>query len=235
MKRTMSFLICLLLVLTVLHPLGSLIAAIFGYRFVLISIPAFAVAISGVSIVVFILDFLFNNTLENSAMQVPLAIIVPFSLLNVLFYAVPYPNFWLVIGIYCSIGCCCYLAVKYGKPVVLKIIALILSALMVLPIAFVSFIDLIFGNFGQLTVVQTIDSPSGKYCAQVIDSDQGALGGDTLVNVSKKSNLNLILFKIEKKPETIYVGAWGEFDDIQIYWKDDTCLIINCVEYPIKQ
>lgn len=68
-----------------------------------------------------------------------------------------------------------------------KIVSLVLSALMVLPIGFLSFIVLIFGDIGQNTVVQTVDCPSGEYYAQVINSDQGALGGDTFVDVYKKA------------------------------------------------
>ena len=105
---------------------------------------------------------------------------------------------------------------------------------MVLPIGFISFIFLIFGNIGQNTVVQTVESPSGKYYAQVIDSDLGALGGDTLVDVYEKSGINAILFKIEKKPQRVYFGEWGEFNNMQIYWKDDECLIINSTEYKIQ-
>lgn len=116
----------------------------------------------------------------------------------------------------------------------LKVVALVLSALMILPICFFSFIALIFGNIGQNTVVQTVESPSGKYYAQVIDSDQGALGGDTLVDVYKKSGINSILFKIENKPQRVYFGEWGEFGNMQIHWKDDNCLVINSVEYEIE-
>jgi hypothetical protein len=104
---------------------------------------------------------------------------------------------------------------------------------MVLPIWFLSFIALIFGNFGQNTVVQAVESPNGKYCALVIDSNQGALGGDTLVDVYENSGFNAILFEIKKKPQRVYFGDWGEFEDIQIYWKDNNCLVINSVEYDI--
>ena len=133
-----------------------------------------------------------------------------------------------------SAGCCCYLTVKYGKPLALKVVALVLSALMILPICFFSFIALIFGNIGQNTVVQTVESPSGKYYAQVIDSDQGALGGDTLVYVYQDCGINALVFKIEKKPQRVYFGEWGEFNNMQIHWKDDNCLVINSVEYEIK-
>lgn len=103
-----------------------------------------------------------------------------------------------------------------------------------MPIGFFSFITLIFGNIGQNTVVQTVESPNGKYYAQVIDSNQGALGGDTLVDVYKKSGINFILFRIEKKPQRVYFGDWGDFENMQIDWKDNGCLVINSVEYQIK-
>ena len=89
-------------------------------------------------------------------------------------------------------------------------------------------------SIGQNTVVQIVESPSGKYYAQVIDSDQGALGGDTLVDVDEKSGINVILFKIEKKPQRVYSGDWGECNDMQIDWKDDDCLIIHSTEYQIR-
>ena len=116
----------------------------------------------------------------------------------------------------------------------MKITASILYALLILFFSCLSFFMLIFGNIGQNTVVRTLESPSGKYCAQVIDSDQGALGGDTLVDVYKKSGVNLILFKIEKKPQLVYCGDWGEFNNMKIHWKGNNCLVINSVEYEIE-
>ena len=132
-----------------------------------------------------------------------------------------------------SVGCCCFLSIKHGKPFALKIVALALSALMILPIGFFCFIALVFGNLGQNTVVQTVESPSGKYYAQVIDSDQGALGGDTFVEVYKKPLTNTFLFKIEQYPDRVYSGEWGEYEDMQIYWNGDHRLVINAVAYEI--
>ena len=31
-----------------------------------------------------------------------------------------------------------------------------------------------------------------------------------------------------------YFGEWGEFENMQNYWKDDNCLVINSVEYRIE-
>ena len=198
MKKVASFLTWLLFILTTLYPVGVLITACFGYGFELISISAFAIVLAVLSVCIVVLDNIYKNTLENKALRILLAIISPLSLINAVFYIFEYPKVWVIAGVLISAGCCFYLTIKYGKPLALKIIALVLSALMVLPIGFISFIFLIFGNIGQNTIVQTVESPSGKYYAQVIDSDQGALGGDTLVDVYEKSRINAILFKIEK-------------------------------------
>ena len=101
-------------------------------------------------------------------------------------------------------------------------------------VIFFAFIMLMFGNIGQDTVVQTVESPSGKYYAQVVDSDQGALGGGTIVDVYEKRDIDVYVFKLKDKPQRVYIGEWGEFDNIQIHWKDDNCLSVNSVEYEIK-
>lgn len=234
MKKAISILMCVLLSLTILYPAGVVITACFGYSFELISVSAFAIAIAALSVCIVILDLVCKNTLENNTIRILLGIITPLSLINAVFYIFKCSQFCVIVSVLLSTGCCCYLTVRYGKPLTLKVVALVLSALMILPICFFSFIALIFGNIGQNTVVQTVESPSGKYYAQVIDSDQGALGGDTIVDVYKKSGINSILFKIENKPQRVYFGEWGEFENMQIHWKDDNCLVINSVEYEIE-
>lgn len=234
MKKVASILTWLLFILTILYPAGTLITVCFGYGFELISISAFAIALAVLSVCIIVFDHIYKNTLENKPLQIFLTIISPFSLINAVFYIFECPKIWVIAGVLISTGGCFYLTIKYGKPLALKIISLTLSALMVLPIGFISFIFLIFGNIGQNTVVQTVESPSGKYYAQVIDSDLGALGGDTLVDVYEKSGINAIFFKIEKKPQRVYFGEWGEFNNMQIYWKDNECLIINSTEYKIQ-
>ncbi len=234
MKKVASFLMWLLFVLIILYPAVVLITACFGYGFEIISVSAFAAVLAVLSVCIVVLDHIHKNTLENKTSCILLAIISPFSLINAVFYIFEYPKIPVIAGVLISVGCCLYLTSKYGKPLALKIIALILSVLMVLPIGFIVFIFLIFGNIGQDTIVKTVVSPSGKYYAQVIDSDQGALGGDTIVDVYEKSKISTVLLKIEKKPQRVYFGEWGEFNNMQIYWKDDGCLIINSTEYQIR-
>ncbi len=232
-RKAISILIILLFVLTILYPAGVIATACFGYRFALISISAFSVALAVLSVCIVVLNLVFKEPPESKTIPILMAIMPPLSLINAAFYIFACPQGWVVANVFVSAVCCCFLAVKYGRPLLPMIVALVLSALMIVPLGFISFILSIFGSIGQNTVVQTVESPSGKYYAQVIDSDQGALGGDTLVDVYKKSGINAILFKIEKKPQRVYFGEWGEYETMQIYWKDDRCLVINSVEYII--
>lgn len=93
---------------------------------------------------------------------------------------------------------------------------------------------LTFGKIGTDTVVNTLSSPDGRYYAEVIDVDQGALGGNTVVEVSGKREIDLIAFRISEIPQRVFIGEWGEHKDMEIYWKNDTCLVINSTEYVFK-
>lgn len=187
MKKAISILMCVLLSLTILYPAGVVITACFGYSFELISVSAFAIALAVLSVCIVILDLVFKNQLESKMVQILPAIITPLSLINAVFYIFECPQILVIASVLLSAGCCCYLTVKYGNPLTLKVVTLVLSALMILPICFFSFIALIFGNIGQNTVVQTVESPSGKYYAQVIDSDQGALAEIPLLMFIRKA------------------------------------------------
>jgi len=233
MKKAMSILIGALFVLITLYPAGVIATACFGYTFELINISAFAVAIAVLSVCIVILNFILKNTIEHNIIQALLTVITPLSLMNAAFYIFKHPQFEVIASILLSTGCCCYLTIKYLKSLSLKTVSLVLSVLTIFSIAFSSFIISIFGNIVQNTVTKTVVSSSGKYHAQIIDSDQGALGGGTFVDVYK-IEINAVVFKINNKPQRVYSGDWGEFENMQLYWKDDTCLVINSVEYEIK-
>ena len=231
MKKVISFLVCLLFTLTALYPAGSLIASCFGYSFKLMGIPVFAVSSAILSICIVILDGVYKIAF-NKLVQILLAVISPISLINVVLCVIESPQTWTIAGTLVSTGCCVYLMIKNGKPLFLKILSGVVSALMFSPVCLMCFLSLI--DFGLNTVVETIESPSGKYYVQVVDSDQGALGGDTFVDVYKSGEVNLFLCKFEKQTQRVYHGEWGEYENMQIYWKDDSCLVINLVEYEIE-
>lgn len=101
-----------------------------------------------------------------------------------------------------------------------------------MPAGFVMTVTLLFGKLSANTVVRTVGSPSGQYYVEVIDSDQGALGGDTRVELNERV-LDLGVFGILKKPRRLYTGHYGEYMDMEIYWKDDSCVVIDSVCYSV--
>lgn len=225
----------LLFALTVLLPLGTLISSCFGYTFELASVSVFAIAIALISIVLCILSGNGDNSYKSGALGVIFAVLTPLSIVNAVFFMLESRKIWVIICVFIAIGCSAYLTIKHGKPLLIKIISWVLSAILILPVGYFGFIFLIFGNIGQNTVVQSVESPNGAYYAEVIDSDQGALGGDTLVDVYENTEINLLIFKVFKDPQRVYHGEWGEFENMDIYWKDDRCLVINSIEYNIEQ
>ena len=120
MKKIASILTWLLFILTILYPAGVPITACFGYGFELISMSAFAIVLAVLSVCIIVFDHIYKNTLENNPLQVFLAIIAPFSLINAVFYIFACPKIWVTAGVLISTGCCFYLTVQHGKPLALK-------------------------------------------------------------------------------------------------------------------
>ena len=220
--------------LTALYPAGVVLTALFGYQFTLISIPGFSAAIAFLAVAIILLEILYKSAFSCRGVRVLLILLLPLSLVNGVFYIFKCPQIWVIVCTIVSFGCCGYLAAMRLRSLPAKIVLGGIATLMTFQLCIFGFFLFLFGNIGQNTVVQTVESPEGKYYAQVIDSDQGALGGDTIVYVYRNSKADTILFQIQKKPQKVYTGDWGEFKTMHIQWKNDRCLTINSVEYPIN-
>lgn len=115
-----------------------------------------------------------------------------------------------------------------------KIVAGIYAVLIALPMVYLCFLGAIFGYIGETVVVQTIQSPDAAYTAELIDSDQGGLGGNTLVYVFKnKAEIDLGICKLVPRRTEIYRGQWHEFKTMKLAWKDENTLLINGKAYEI--
>ena len=233
MKKSLPRLVFLLFALTILYPLGALLASCLGYKFTLFSIPTFSLILASLSMVVFLFDLICKPS-YGKFLQILLAIFPPLTLIHAALCILNCTEFRVAIGAVLSVGCGCYLAIRHGKPVPLKLVFFSLAMPLALPIGFLTLMGFLFGDIGHNTVVKTLPSPSGTYYAQVVDNDQGAMGGRTDVVVYEKFVLNLLLFQVEKKPQTVYTGHWGEFETMQIHWRSDSCLVIDGREYPVS-
>lgn len=92
-----------------------------------------------------------------------------------------------------------------------------------------------FGGFSQDTVIRTLPSPDGLHTAEVIDRDQGALGGNTVVAVRETRPLSIGFGRFEKKPAILYRGEWKDYETMDIAWQDGHTLQIDGEPYDLQE
>ena len=111
----------------------------------------------------------------------------------------------------------------------LKLPFYLLTGLLAVPIILV----LPFIGFGAKTVLVHEPSPDGLYCAEVIASDEGALGGSTQLTVYREDqSFSLGSFSFRKAQRQIHSGRWGEFESLS--WIDGETLSMNDKIYDIS-
>lgn len=234
MKKIMSALLGLVLLLTCLLPFGVLVSNCLGFVFRLTAVFAVSVIIAVMSVLTVIFSIISKDKSISKGERLLLCVLSPLSFINAVLYIFESAQLPVAVCVLVSFVCMSLLMIRSVKGKAGKIAASVLCALMTAFILYFSFIMLTFGIIGKNTVVRTVDSPDGSFYAQVIDSDQGALGGATVVKVYEKREIDAFIFKLEDKPQRVYVGKWTEADNIKIHWKDENFLVVNSVEYEIK-
>lgn len=133
-----------------------------------------------------------------------------------------------------SVGFGVWWLFKYAANKFVKIPVIIWSGIIGAILGVWFFLLLLTEDFGVYEVIQKIESPSGKYYAELINDDQGAMGGSTIVEVSsKKECVPFLIGELVKNQEIsrIYTGRWGEFKTMEIFWLDEDIILINGEEY----
>lgn len=230
MKEKRLFVTFLPIFVSLFLPTFSLVLYCFGYTVTLFSYTVFSV-ISALIFLVYYLSF------KNKKIGKSLAFLPIFSLINLGVYVYRSKSVVVLICLIVCFICSAIIAKKACNSSKAKIASVLTSMVLSVPVIIISLISLAvaaFGNFGVNTVVDTIYSPSKTYYAEIIDSDQGALGGDTMVYVHKTDKLNLLIMTVSKTPQRVYLGEWGEYETMKIKWKSDNCLLINSKEYSIE-
>lgn len=115
----------------------------------------------------------------------------------------------------------------------LKIVVAVLSLGLGALFGFVLFITLIFTNFGESKILQTVNSPDDTYIAISISHDDGALGGDTCVRVrNSKQKVTLLIGSITRREQQLWIGDWSE--DPTLKWEDNDTILINDFSYDVE-
>ncbi|MBE7043308.1 MAG: hypothetical protein E7399_07440 [Ruminococcaceae bacterium] len=121
----------------------------------------------------------------------------------------------------------------YNPYLWLRILGIVATIILIVIFGFMFFISLFFSDFGSNSVIDIIDSPGHTYQAWVISSDQGAFGGDTMVNVQNtKNKINFVTGTIIGQRKRIWTGDWGNKPKLK--WKDENTLLINGVAYNVE-
>lgn len=129
---------------------------------------------------------------------------------------------------------CCWIVGCHSMPKGLwKVIGLIMSGFLTVLLVLLLPLAALFGDFGYVEVVEEATSPEGTYTAQLINADQGALGGDTFVWIYDNSRtVDLLFARFAPEREVFYRGEWGEFADMDLVWTDDETLTIEKTPVP---
>ncbi len=224
----------ILCVLFALYPAGKAIGALCGYDLVLRSPPATLGVLAALSLAVLV-ALLLTKTVLPRAQAFCAALLLPLSIVNGLVCV--FESDWKATIVFVLVCCACslFLFIQSSSPFLFKMACTGLSALLVAASLFAAFVGSVLGDdFVSNATVKAVPSPTGGAIADVIDSNQGVLGGDTLVVVrDTRGPIHLGLLDLSKSPLCVYTGEWGESTTMRISWVDEQTLLINGLEYSV--
>lgn len=234
MKKLLSVLSCLLLALVAFCPVISLLCAVIGYKFTLVNPGVFAISIFVLTAVTVLVSVLYKEILENKIICIVISLLTPMALLNTAFYVRSCGMLWILASVLICAGCC-YLTIRHGSPLTVRTGALVLAAGLLLPMALACFVLLVAGQTQNYNIIETVNSPTGAYYAEIIDNNQGEKGGTKMVHIYPEKDIDTPVFRIRKNRIIIYEEFYkaNEADKVQVVvqWKDDNHLVINGKNY----
>lgn len=208
--------------LTCLFPGLCLLTRLFRYTLLVNSGIAFVCL---TSVLYFGIAILLLKRAEDTRRKLPSLLLCFCPLLNqicalfILFYtedliAVLLQASWILITI--------PLVEQYARSMGLKVANYVLAGVLALPILLI----LPWIGFGSRTALATEASPDSRFVAEVIDSDEGALGGTTRLLVYRNDkSFSVGSFSFRKDQKEVYSGPWGEFESLS--WIDGETLSLN--------
>lgn len=234
MKKLISVLACVLLALIVFTPLCSLLCTVLGYKFTLVKPAVFAIAIFALTAITVAVSILSKEIVDNKIISILISVLTPCALINTGFYIRACGSIWIVASLLICVGCG-YLTIRHGQPMSVRTGAMVLTAGMLLPMALICFVLSVAGKTQNYNIINTVDSPTGAYYAEVIENDQAEKGGWMLVHIYPDKDIETPIFSVRKKPIKVYEEFYypDEVDKktVVVQWKDDNHLVINGNNY----
>jgi len=156
--------------------------------------------------------------------------LLPLALLNAIFAAMR-ENLASIILVVLSCICALIIFLPAPNRKWAKIVSFVFSGFFAFFVALILPISFFTYGIGVITVVQEEKSPDGQYTAYLTDIDQGALGGDTRIEIMKKP-INTPFGRYT----SYYYLDWddwagvGVLSEITFEWKDNDTLIYGSTE-----
>ena len=119
----------------------------------------------------------------------------------------------------------------YGAKLGWKAAAYVLSGFMELPI--VLFLTISFYSVPPVTLASAV-SPDGTYCAVARSNDQGALGGDTVLDVYRVAgSFDVGSCSFRKDYRRLYWNDWRASAELE--WIDNDCIEFSGMRFSVSQ
>lgn len=231
MKKTKAILLGALIAIHAFLPVCAVAGLSAGYLFSMKSYAAVSVITAIMSVGVTAVLFIRKNCGLGKTGGVLAALVLPITVINAFLTALKADSDLVTVMMLLCAVCSAVVTIGFSKPTVLKIVTSALSGLSLFPLGFMALLVLFAGNFTAETVKSTLYSPDGRYRAEIVESDQGALGGNTVVRVQDMDELDLWFCRFYKDARRVYTGDMLENSDIS--WADENTLLVNDEEIDI--
>ena len=212
--------------MALLLPLGSLYSLISWWfnHFYLVNYNAYALALAVVFLIAAVWGALIRDRETGKVMAVFTAVL-PLLLMTTWLLMCTEGKMGKLGFIFMAISVICssYVGLRFVKLEALFTGTSVIAALLMILIVALTYLNMF--NLRKETVVKTLESPSGNYYAEVVDCDQGALGGSTIVYVHERG-LSTFLFGIERRM-IFFKGQWRAYENMDIHWEEDDVLFID--------
>lgn len=149
--------------------------------------------------------------------------------INTFWYIAYAENNWTILFFASWLLMTAAVVAVYVRSIGLKAVFYTLSGCLFYPM----FLFFLFGGMVSNTVVAREISPDGAYCAEVIDNNQGALGGATVLTIYREDqSFTICSWEFRKGEKTVYYGRWGEYR--RLYWTDASHIMLNGTTYAME-
>ena len=229
--------VCLQSVLLVLMAFvffGAWIAWTADYEVTLRMPAAYAAAVS-VCALAAAYGAAYNKNTDAGWIQRGKAVCLPLSLVYSM-VMLRYAEWKLVLAqLLICMACCIYLAWRSAGKTWFALICRLIYFLFLPLFLLWLFGSVVLSDFGSTRIMSSLLSPQGRYEAQLIDVDEGALGGSTIVDVREPDAVIDIGVASMEPVKRIYRTGWGAFETMQISWKNEYTLLIDGHAYDVRR